>query len=151
MTQRGKCRCGTILQFAKTSQGYKTRCPQCQAIVRLREDTLVRNGRPNERSEGSEERPGGTPVGPPPLPMVPDMSFNAELVPGLTLGDEPPASPADFSILSEPESTAPVAQAEMEVDTDPEPEQSSLLWWLFCLAALAVILLVAVAALRWGG
>src|SRR6058998_3729023 len=36
MARRGRCRCGTLLVFEMTSQGYKTRCPSCRAVVRLR-------------------------------------------------------------------------------------------------------------------
>jgi hypothetical protein len=36
MPRRGKCRCGKILVFERTAQGYKVRCPACQAVVRLR-------------------------------------------------------------------------------------------------------------------
>ena len=36
MPRRGKCRCGTVLTFERTAQGYKVRCPNCQAVVRLR-------------------------------------------------------------------------------------------------------------------
>jgi hypothetical protein len=36
MARRGQCRCGLILTFHRTSQGYKMRCPSCGAVVRLR-------------------------------------------------------------------------------------------------------------------
>jgi hypothetical protein len=36
MARRGRCRCGEILVFRRGPQGYKTRCPSCQAVVRLR-------------------------------------------------------------------------------------------------------------------
>ena len=36
MLRRGQCRCGEILHFRKTSVGYKTKCPKCSAVVRLR-------------------------------------------------------------------------------------------------------------------
>jgi hypothetical protein len=37
MEKRGRCRCGTVLVFQRTPQGYKTRCTVCQAVVRIRE------------------------------------------------------------------------------------------------------------------
>lgn len=37
MARSGRCRCGTLLRFEKTARGYKTRCPSCQAVVRLRD------------------------------------------------------------------------------------------------------------------
>jgi hypothetical protein len=36
MARRGRCRCGVILSFHKRPWGYKTRCPNCQSVVRLR-------------------------------------------------------------------------------------------------------------------
>ncbi len=36
MARRGRCRCGFILTFHRTAQGYKMRCPSCGAVVRLR-------------------------------------------------------------------------------------------------------------------
>ena len=38
MPRRGKCRCGKILVFERTAQGYKVRCPACRAVVRLRSE-----------------------------------------------------------------------------------------------------------------
>ena len=35
MARRGRCRCGQILVFHRGPQGYKMRCPQCLAVVRL--------------------------------------------------------------------------------------------------------------------
>ena len=35
MARRGRCRCGFILRFEKGDDGYKTRCPECGAVVRL--------------------------------------------------------------------------------------------------------------------
>jgi hypothetical protein len=36
MARRGQCRCGAVLKFRQRPWGYKTRCPHCGAIVRLR-------------------------------------------------------------------------------------------------------------------
>jgi hypothetical protein len=36
MARRGRCRCGVILDFNRGPEGYKTRCPNCKAVVRLR-------------------------------------------------------------------------------------------------------------------
>ena len=38
MSRRGQCRCGTVLEFAPGPEGYKTRCPGCGSVVRLRAD-----------------------------------------------------------------------------------------------------------------
>jgi len=37
MPRSGRCRCGQLLRFEMTARGYKTRCPRCHAIVRLRD------------------------------------------------------------------------------------------------------------------
>ena len=36
MARRGRSRCGSILKFHRGENGYKTRCPECGAVVRLR-------------------------------------------------------------------------------------------------------------------
>lgn len=53
MARRGRCRCGEVLKFKRGPQGYKTRCPNCGAIVRL-------------------EKPGPSraPAVPPPIPAA---------------------------------------------------------------------------------
>src|SRR5262245_42852317 len=126
MTRRGKCRCGTILHFHKTSQGYKTRCPACGSVVRLRADA----------AEEAQRKPKNSPSavlaasGPPPLPAE-QTDFST--------GDLPPETPPDLSVLSEHESTAPQALVEMPVYTDPPPPSSAARWWLLALAAVVVI------------
>lgn len=37
MPRRGRCRCGTILTFHKSADGYKERCPSCGSVVRLKQ------------------------------------------------------------------------------------------------------------------
>ena len=36
MARRGRCRCGSVLHFDQGPDGYKTRCPRCGSMVRLR-------------------------------------------------------------------------------------------------------------------
>src|SRR5688500_10482141 len=48
MPRSGRCRCGQLLRFEMTARGYKTRCPKCQAVVRLRD--------PSERAEPTAGR-----------------------------------------------------------------------------------------------
>jgi hypothetical protein len=45
MARRGRCRCGCVLTFQRGREGYKTRCPGCQAVVRLGK----RGGTPRNR------------------------------------------------------------------------------------------------------
>jgi hypothetical protein len=49
MARRGQCRCGLILTFRRTARGYKTRCPSCGSVVRLRVKGKERRGpRPDD-------------------------------------------------------------------------------------------------------
>ncbi len=47
MPRRGQCRCGLVLTFHRTPQGYKMRCPSCGAVVRLRVPSKRRRRRPD--------------------------------------------------------------------------------------------------------
>jgi hypothetical protein len=48
MVRRGQCRCGSVLDFENGPEGYKTRCPSCGSVVRLRPRSSKR--RPREKS-----------------------------------------------------------------------------------------------------
>jgi hypothetical protein len=54
MARRGQCRCGLILTFHRTARGYKTRCPSCGSVVRLRVKSEKRR-RP--RPDGAATQP----------------------------------------------------------------------------------------------
>lgn len=69
MARRGRCRCGTVLQFHKGSEGYKMRCPSCSSVVRLR-------GRA-KRDTG--KRSSSHPVPASPRPAVPVSSLDRAL------------------------------------------------------------------------
>jgi phage FluMu protein Com len=116
MARSGRCRCGTLLLFEMTARGYKTRCPKCQAIVRLRD--------PAEASEPTAAR--------------------AEAL-AATVDHAAPDGPPDFNVLSRHEPDAPVALAEIEAYNGPEaraPAPSSPPWWLLAVAVLAVLVTV---------
>ena len=124
MTRRGKCRCGAVLDFKETLRGFKMRCPQCHAIVRLRQEQPSAKGSSRSRPVSAPPFPAG-PV--PDLPMLP--------------GD---LETTDFNILSDHESNAPRAVAEMEVFDPPEPTPVppfyvSVWFWLACLAVVVVV------------
>ena len=146
MKRRGQCRCGTILEFEKTSLGYKTRCPQCKAVVRLRPEAPAPQAQEHKQSSAVLTAPSS----PPPLPPL-EATFGLEMLPGPTLDDLPP-DPPDFSILGEQTSTAPAAQADMPAYCDAEPAFAAGVgrWWVFGLTALAVVLAVTTAAILWG-
>src|SRR5262245_47702219 len=116
MPRRGKCRCGALLLFQETAQGYKTRCGKCKAVVRLRVDGPANQSKPRSRA-ALAAAPASAPA---PAALAP------------ALPDAPEVTP-DFSVLGLRESTAPAARAEMEVYRDPPPK-SSLLWWLLAAA-----------------
>src|SRR5262245_56980935 len=119
MKRRGKCRCGAILQFQQTAQGYKTRCSNCGAIVRLRLDP---GSKPRKQSSKASSGVLAA-VGPPPLEHT---DFSAPILPP-SLDDAPP----DFSVLSDHESDAPQALAEMETFAPPRAKGSALPWIVF--------------------
>jgi hypothetical protein len=45
MSRRARCRCGAVLRFEKGPNGYKTRCPGCGSVVRLRPAMARSTGR----------------------------------------------------------------------------------------------------------
>jgi hypothetical protein len=49
MPRRGRCRCGNILVFHRGPQGYKMRCPNCLAVVRLHVDPPAKANPPKKR------------------------------------------------------------------------------------------------------
>jgi hypothetical protein len=112
MPRRGKCRCGTVLTFERTAQGYKVRCPNCQAVVRLRAE---------------EAAPP-----PAPAPSAPTDFETPELVEEYDI----------LEALRLRKSSAPAAMVEMEVYQEPTPARRGGLWLLVGLAVVGVALLV---------
>jgi hypothetical protein len=147
MTQRrGRCRCGTILEFEKTSLGYKTRCPQCRSIVRLRLDKRA------AQAASRRKKASSVLTVPPPSASRPEAAETGPSVGVLATpaqGDLP-ALPADFDVLDERFGTAAPAQVETEVYHDPTPARYLALWGLFGLGALVIVAAVATAAILWG-
>ena len=116
MPRRGKCRCGTVLDFERTANGYKVRCPNCQAIVRLR----------------AEEPP--PPPSPAPSPTAPTDFETPELVEEFDI--------REASRLQK--SSAPAAMVEMEVYHEPRATPRGGLWLLVGLAVVGVALVGAI-------
>ena len=127
MSRRGRCRCGTILVFELTAQGYKVRCSVCKAVVRLRADDKV----PPPQPPRATPPPRVTPPPPPPLSSFSATDFNTEELP-LELGG------LEESHLGEP--SAPVAMVEMEVYQEPKPAARNSLWILLGLAFVGLAL-----------
>jgi hypothetical protein len=85
MSRRGQCRCGLVLKFRRTAQGYKMRCPSCGAVVRLR------TCKPRRKSTPTEEPA----ILPPPETEAPlPDDIDVELVPAWDLPDETPPKPS---------------------------------------------------------
>lgn len=125
MTRRGQCRCGAVLEFKETSRGFKTRCTQCGAIVRLRIDQSMPVPRPHAPSRV-----------PAPLPdKAPQESENF-----LLDSTETP----DFSVLFEQASSAPRAQTEIEAYR--EPPARGIKPWIWVAGAVFLLLLVGASA-----
>jgi hypothetical protein len=80
MARRGRCRCGVILTFRKTAVGYKTRCPNCQAVVRLRVDA----------TPGAAGPPPLPPVTPTPNPVLREVSVADYIDPNLPIVEVQP-------------------------------------------------------------
>ncbi len=118
MEKRGRCRCGTVLVFRPTPQGYKTRCPACHAVVRLREEGAGRPAPP----QGARGRfaPHAADATPPDLSVLQTHESTA------------PHAEAEIPAYRDP---------------PPAPRLVRLGWWVIPLAVVAVLLLLIVAAL----
>lgn len=144
MAKRGMCRCGTIISFELTSQGYKARCPVCKSIVRLRTDTATPATRPHRstREAPTTAMPSHASAAPAPFTSPPAESPE-------TVSTTPP----DFSILEAQQSSGPLALPEIEVFHEPKSRlanSSSWYWWLLSLAGIAFLMLgVLVLLLLW--
>lgn len=122
MPRSGRCRCGALLHFKMTDRGYKTRCPTCQAIVRLRDPA----GAPGARSA-------------PATRLAPPAGLPAE------------EGPPDFSPLGAHLSDAPVALTDIPAYNGPQarpPARSRVTWLVGAALAMAVAVGAATALLR---
>ena len=122
MSRRGRCQCGTILLFERTAQGYKVRCPVCQAVVRLRSDDAARSPRPHRSP-------------PPPLPATTAPTFAIDFH-----TSQMPLEVGDSNQLSFHDSSAPVAMVEMEVYRQPKASGRGGLWFLVGLVCVGIAL-----------
>jgi hypothetical protein len=162
MTKRGQCRCGTIITFVLTSQGYKTRCPVCQSVVRLRVDPASPTAQPHlavSEANAAAKRPEAATV--PPAVSSPVLPSNLPLPPPLPtdchaqeVADnvESNGTP-DFSVLTVRKSSAPSAQTEMEAFHDepaPELAATGMSWWMMVAIIAAIVVAGGGAAMLWG-
>ena len=118
MPRRGRCRCGTILLFERTAQGYKVRCTVCGAVVRLRSDTATHSRR----------------VTPPLPPMM------ASTVEAVSDGQESPWEVGTLDMLDPHRSSSQLAVVEMEVYRAPKPRSSRGIWIVLVLAFIVLAL-----------
>ncbi len=61
MVRQGRCRCGMVLTFQHGMSGFKMRCPQCGAVVRLRTEPPHPYPSPIEGERGRGEGPDTEP------------------------------------------------------------------------------------------
>lgn len=141
MAKRGLCRCGTVLRFDWTSQGYKTRCPVCRSVVRLRgEPEAVPARKPPSSVETAPQPaiPAISHSSPPPLPT----DFQAEEIP--LLEDVPVleevSDPSDLKRLERHSSFAPKARVDLDAYDESElpPPQGLPLWGMGVLVILVL-------------
>jgi hypothetical protein len=114
MAKRGRCQCGATLRFQKTARGYKTRCRQCGAVVRLRAKQA-----PSELLAAGAGPRSGPAIPAPPLPA--GFSINPPT--------PPPADP-----------DRPIAVVEMEIC--PQPPARDWPGWRFWLCWGIVLVVV---------
>jgi hypothetical protein len=102
MQRSGQCKCGAILKFEQGPAGFKGRCPQCGAVVRLRVPTD--GPPPPPAAQGGRGRP--------PRPSDPRLSVVALRTPGPAVPGEPDAdATAPFE---------PVAEVVLEPWNEPQ-------------------------------
>ena len=127
MSRRGQCKCGTILVFERTAQGYKVRCPVCQAVVRLRSEKATQSSRPH----------GSAPPLPPMMAPASAPGFDER---------ESPGEVGSLDLLNFQESSSPAAVVVMDVYRKSKAKSSRGIWLLLALAfvglALGAIVLV---------
>lgn len=129
MTRRGRCHCGHLLHFQHGPHGFKVRCPQCGAVVRLGPKE-AHPGAPSPLSPKLPVHDGATP-----LPFV-----HPELFPALSSLPEP----LPLETNAEP---TPLVFVEM-APLIPAPNATKF-WtrWLLLLTLVAGLAALAVAAL----
>lgn len=130
MDKRGHCRCGTLLVFRMTRQGYKTRCPGCQSVVRLREEAV--------RTSVPEMRPGV--LTPPPLSKTALRKLCPPPVPNAN--EAPDATPMEFNALDTHDDALGAEFVEMKA---PRQRKRSSFWhrhgaWVIVGVMLGVVM-----------
>ncbi len=83
MALRARCRCGTTLTVKKTDEGYKQKCPECGAMVRVSKPApppTVSKPSPTSASPPQASGPPETSASTSPPPTV-SKDVEIELVP----------------------------------------------------------------------
>lgn len=128
MARRGRCRCGKILTFRRSSEGYKRRCSRCGAVVRL--------------VEGSAAPPNGA-------PPIPGWTYApTELLTRFKL-DKPSTPPHQVPAAELPPALGEMpeggyeagAPAQVEIEVVPLPEMA-MPWGRIVLLMGLMLLLV---------
>jgi hypothetical protein len=94
MAADARCRCGSKLRFQRGATGYKTRCPACHAVVRLRLSGGTKQG--TSAVSVSEPTPVSTKWPAPIPPLEPPVAPEPEepLLPVIQLSPLPSRSAA---------------------------------------------------------
>jgi hypothetical protein len=146
MARRGKCRCGNLLEFKLTAVGYKTRCSNCHAVVRLREEAFSSDSAtvavPKLAKPRSKPKPPPVPVSVV-APDKADLDFDVELI-----ANNPSPGEDDFATIDEEESSQPViipeaapqphAPARRPTEFRDSPEGIPL--WVFGLCVILIVI-----------
>ena len=119
MSRRGQCKCGTILDFERTAQGYKVRCHVCGAVVRLRSEKAMQS-QPLRRT---------APPLPPRMAPVIETDFDER---------NSPWEVDTLDLLKLNESSAPLAVVEMEIYREPKVQSRRGIWILLALALVGL-------------
>ena|SRR5947209_6352650 len=140
MARRGRCPCGSIVEFESSPDGYKTRCAQCGAVIRLRP------GEPKS-SRRRARVPASQPAAEPPATDTAAATFSLTALPQPPAAFDPFAGPPTIeeavppALASDQASTLPPLDdfatlldgSELEfIDMEPWPAPGrrwSLWWW----------------------
>jgi hypothetical protein len=171
MARRGRCRCGNILTFQRGPDGYKVRCPVCQAVVRLSKP----GARKAEPQTGHCTACGAAvavaagesmvlcaacrgavgeavaripvePIMPPPDPLPPLEFFGSP--PPAAADNGPPPTPGAESFHLETTPYEAAAPQPLPALSAPTPGPGGRIrWWL--VAAVALIMSAVVAVVIW--
>jgi hypothetical protein len=149
MARRGRCRCGLVLKFKKGPDGYKTRCPSCGCVVRLKPVAARRTAK-------KRKAPRSRPAPASDLPAFSVRGFESESRASRTATCEVCYAlvPTDASRCPDCGSVldrtvaASALDAKQSLSDAAAPKSSTHKWMLLWLAASAALFIAAVILIR---